>query len=107
MKREIKKVLDEAKRYLIQQESLFGDEIVLPKGEEEKEKQTQHEQASAKKAIGDEQFGVDPTWVDSKTLDELERKIKNCVKCPLGKMRTNFVFGVGNPNSEVVFIGEA
>lgn len=107
MKKEIKKVLDEAKRYLIQQESLFGDEIILPRGEKDKEKQAQSEQISIRRAVEDGQFGVDPTWVESKTLDELESKIKNCVKCPLGKTRTNFVFGVGNPSSEIVFIGEA
>ncbi len=96
MKKEIKKILDETKRYLIQQGSLFGDEIILPK-EEKKEA----------KEINIEESGVDPTWVNSKTLDELESKIKNCIKCPLGKTRTNFVFGVGNPKSEIVFIGEA
>ena len=29
-----------------------------------------------------------------------------CNKCPLGKTRTNLVFGVGNENAEVMFIGE-
>ncbi len=101
MKKEIKKIIDDTKRYLIQQESLFGDEIILPK---EEKKEIKPEAQQTKK---EEQFGVDPTWPDSKTLDELESKIKNCVKCPLGQTRTNFVFGTGNPKSEIVFIGEA
>lgn len=29
-----------------------------------------------------------------------------CEKCPLGKTRTNLVFGVGNETAEVMFIGE-
>ncbi|MBC8204568.1 uracil-DNA glycosylase [bacterium] len=29
------------------------------------------------------------------------------MKCPLGKTRTNFVFGTGNPHADIVFIGEA
>ncbi len=33
--------------------------------------------------------------------------IKDCKKCSLGETRTNFVFGVGNPNAEIVFVGEA
>jgi DNA polymerase len=33
--------------------------------------------------------------------------IKDCQKCSLGETRTNFVFGVGNPNAEIVFVGEA
>ena len=46
----------------------------------------------------------------SKSSDQLQKyynKIKNCMICPLGKSRKNFVFGVGNPNSDIVFVGEA
>lgn len=42
-----------------------------------------------------------------KTLQQFNEEIKNCKKCPLGKTRTKFVFGEGNPLSELVFIGEA
>ena len=34
-------------------------------------------------------------------------KIKNCTKCSLSKSRTKLVFGVGNPNAEIVIVGEA
>ncbi|MBN2542858.1 uracil-DNA glycosylase [bacterium] len=34
-------------------------------------------------------------------------EIKNCTNCPLHKTRNRFVFGMGNPNAELVFIGEA
>jgi hypothetical protein len=37
MKEEIKKILNDAKKYLQQQESLFGDEVTLPKSESEGE----------------------------------------------------------------------
>ncbi|RMH71315.1 MAG: uracil-DNA glycosylase [Gemmatimonadetes bacterium] len=30
-----------------------------------------------------------------------------CQRCSLGKTRTNFVFGVGNPHADLVFCGEA
>ena len=43
----------------------------------------------------------------SSTLDGLNSEICTCLKCPLGHTRTNFVFGVGNPDAEVMFIGEA
>lgn len=46
-------------------------------------------------------------WEFAETLDELNAKINTCMKCGLGKLRTNFVFGVGNPNADVVVIGEA
>jgi len=38
--------------------------------------------------------------------DELEQKCSNCRKCPLWETRHNVVFGVGNKNAEVMFIGE-
>ncbi len=38
--------------------------------------------------------------------EELENSIKDCNKCKLCKQRTNIVFGVGNKNAEIMFIGE-
>ncbi len=38
--------------------------------------------------------------------EELEESIKNCSKCKLNSGRTNIVFGVGNKNADVMFIGE-
>ena len=38
--------------------------------------------------------------------EELERECKSCKKCSLCEIRTNVVFGVGNQNSKVLFIGE-
>lgn len=43
----------------------------------------------------------------TESLDELNSKICNCQKCALGKTRTKFVFGVGNPNADAMLIGEA
>ena len=34
-------------------------------------------------------------------------EINTCLKCELGKTRINFVFGAGNPNANILFIGEA
>ena len=38
--------------------------------------------------------------------EELKNKCLICEKCDLYKTRTNVVFGVGNENAEVMFIGE-
>jgi DNA polymerase len=38
--------------------------------------------------------------------DELENACYNCVKCQLHETRTNIVFGVGNRETEVLFVGE-
>ncbi len=39
--------------------------------------------------------------------EELEKECNACKKCPLGQTRTNLVFGTGNKNAELMFVGEA
>lgn len=39
--------------------------------------------------------------------DELESACCSCTKCAIGKKRTNCVFGCGNKNADIMFIGEA
>ena len=39
-------------------------------------------------------------------LEELKNNINNCQKCKLCKTRQNIVFGEGNPEAEIMFIGE-
>lgn len=41
------------------------------------------------------------------TLSALENKAKECFACGLSKTRTNVVFGRGNPEARIVFVGEA
>lgn len=41
------------------------------------------------------------------TLSELKEKCESCTKCELCKTRTTCVFGSGNPNADIMFIGEA
>lgn len=40
------------------------------------------------------------------TLDELKQITYKCKKCRLYKGRTNVVFGQGNPEADIMFIGE-
>ena len=40
------------------------------------------------------------------SLESHHRAICNCLKCPLGSTRNQFVYGVGNPKAQVVFVGE-
>ena len=37
---------------------------------------------------------------------ELKDACMGCQNCPLGATRTNLVFGTGNENAEVLFVGE-
>ncbi len=43
----------------------------------------------------------------AESLNELYDTIHNCKKCALGNTRINFVFGVGNPDADIMLIGEA
>ena len=40
-------------------------------------------------------------------LEELAREASGCTRCPLHETRTQVVFGVGDPSSGLMFIGEA
>ena len=40
------------------------------------------------------------------TWEELEEACKNCNKCKLCNNRNNIVFGEGNREADVMFIGE-
>jgi len=41
------------------------------------------------------------------TLEELELSCRSCNRCELCHTRTNTVFGCGNPNAKLMFVGEA
>ena len=40
-------------------------------------------------------------------LDALSSFIGDCKRCKLAPLRTHLVFGVGNPNADLMFVGEA
>ena len=42
-----------------------------------------------------------------KSLEQIQAELGDCQRCVLCETRTTVVFGVGNPNAEVMFIGEA
>lgn len=42
----------------------------------------------------------------STTLEAIQAELGDCTRCKLSEGRTNLVFGVGNPNARILFIGE-
>jgi len=44
---------------------------------------------------------------DITDLEEFNNKINTCMLCGLGETRNKFVFGDGNPNADLMIIGEA
>ena len=41
------------------------------------------------------------------SIDQHHKAICDCLKCPLGQTRNKFVYGVGSPDANLLFIGEA
>ena len=81
---------DAVNRYLKQTRELFGDELFLEK-----------------KAVSST---TAPTPINSEYPSDLVNfyeQIHQCHNCALGNSRTQFVFGVGDPNASLVLVGEA
>jgi DNA polymerase len=87
---EKKKVITDAKRW-VEQERVWDDQLYAT-------------QAATIAAKGIVPASKNP--VKELALKALYEKYKDCVRCPLGPTRIKIVFGVGNPQSEVLFIGE-
>jgi len=85
---------DKYKAYLLQQRDLGFDELYLPVS-------TRPKSSLTVKRLDISKFS------DADSLVQLEKSINSCMKCPLGKTRTKFVFGVGNPEANIMFVGEA
>jgi uracil-DNA glycosylase family 4 len=114
---ELKELYDLARRALVCQAELGHKEIIF----EARAASAPLRQASAMMASPEKEFTTDPAdqlsllATDQPALEESQFKdlsehrlaICACTKCPLGYTRTNFVYGVGNPESKIMFVGEA
>jgi DNA polymerase len=47
------------------------------------------------------------TQIDVAAWDALEQRCRDCRLCPLGASKTNTVFGTGNRQASLMFVGEA
>ena len=86
--------------FLAQEIDIYGREVIL----ELREKNTAKDERPLAVGANDVQDAAVP---EAGNLSEFNEKIKTCVKCALGHTRKNFVFGSGNPNATLMFIGEA
>ena len=82
---------------LIGQRDIFGNEL-LEEVNIKLEKNTKPENKNAIDNSGQ--------WQNVNSLQKLEELINTCQKCVLAKNRNKFVFGSGNPNADVMVIGE-
>lgn len=80
---------DQIKTFVEEELEIFGGPLYAPEAQSVKPMET---------------TAVSP---DINDLNEFEAAIMHCQKCALGSTRTNFVFGNGNPNADLMFVGEA
>ena len=73
--------------FLSQTRELFGDELFVQKFN------------AIENRSSDNKF--------PESFEEFYSQIKNCLNCQLGYKRTKFVFGVGDPNADLLLVGEA
>jgi uracil-DNA glycosylase len=68
-------------------------------------------QESGLKNLAPEKRSVEPVEVKPKAklplLEAVRTELGECTRCKLHKTRTNIVFGVGNPEARLMFVGEA
>ena len=82
---------EQAVRYLRRHQRLYGDQLILG------------EPLVSSEPVGEVEVVED----QPAALAAFEEEISQCQKCSLGATRTKFVFGVGNPAADLVFVGEA
>jgi DNA polymerase len=81
-------------QYLKQQKSLYGSELYLS-------------QDPAPTPVVDVTSNPEMVADPANGLDKYNKSICECMECPLGSTRTNFVFGVGDMNADLMLVGEA
>lgn len=104
---EIENILTGAERFLKQEQQLYGNTIYR---DPMKKKNSVPDQSNAEPALfpaADTSVSSAESWHSASSIGELNASICNCLKCDLGATRTKFVFGVGNPNADIMVIGEA
>jgi len=102
MNHQLKKQLIEA---LKDQKKIFGDELFEEK--QIKRKTTVVAEKNVKYSEETDLFpGEKEDWEKADTLEQLDNLINKCTACKLHEGRNKFVFGSGNPNADVMVVGE-
>jgi len=85
------------------QKEIFGDELFITKI-----KRTTGVVKEPSTSFAEQELfpAEKEAWEKTTSLDEFEKLICNCTKCRLHEKRNKFVFGTGNPNVDVLVIGE-
>ncbi len=111
---DIEKFLSDAQTFLKQEQVLFGNTLYREKtvtkpstAGVERTESTMAVKKNIETPPPVKKISVVEAWRSAADIGDLNKQICNCMKCALGKTRTKFVFGVGNPNADLMVIGEA
>ena len=111
---ELQQFMAKAKKYVEQQKDLFGDthyadKDAAKKRAAKKAKPAKDEPAVVASVSAEEILlpGEPPGWREAPNLEIMEQIIQDCRKCRLWETRTKLVFGTGNPDADIMVIGEA
>jgi uracil-DNA glycosylase family 4 len=103
-------ILAQARRYAEDLTLFEGRHFIVPEevveqasGLGEKETPTSEDTSAAEPAERESAVASD----EGLTLDAFREEICTCTRCPLGATRNQFVFGSGDPNAGIMFVGEA
>ncbi len=120
MEKKLEKIIEEAQKNISAFYRFYGKQLYIDKHENNpiissskvrNEETDKNKKKDKKPLVEVDLFGnvvaVREEWNFSETIEELNSRICGCQKCALGATRTKFVFGVGNPNADIVIVGEA
>ena len=99
-------IASDLRTWLAQQQSTGKERVHV---DWERVKQIQQGAKALRRESGSVARKVDSTEASAQAeaLRVLAQEVAGCVKCKLHSTRTQTVFGVGNPNADLVFVGEA
>ena len=92
-------IYEELENFFRAQKDLFGPDLMLDGDLNENSRGVE----SGKSATAAAETG----GKGQSPLRQFYYEIKDCLNCPLGALRTNFVFGAGNDHAELMLVGEA
>ncbi len=108
----IKETIEELEKLLENYKIVYGNNIFLdgvlqdprisPKAAETK---PQTPPAPVRRPVRNRTRAAMPVFKPE--LQKFYEEIRDCTKCPLSRTRTNFVFGIGNSDADIMFVGEA
>jgi uracil-DNA glycosylase len=67
---------------------------------------TRQENPALASLFGEAAPSLTETLHADETLEDIRRELGDCRRCKLASTRTNIVFGEGNPEAELMFVGE-